>query len=77
VFLDPPYGQAAKLAGELSVTLPGVLAPGARVIAESDRRSPLELALALADERRYGDTLIRIYNPPSTAPVPIDDGSPA
>jgi 16S rRNA (guanine966-N2)-methyltransferase len=41
VFLDPPYGQAAKLAGELSVTLPGVLAPGARVIAESDRRSPL------------------------------------
>ena len=33
----------------------------ARVVAESDRRSPLELELALLDERRYGDTLIQIH----------------
>ena len=39
-----------------------VLAPGARVVAESDRRAPLELGLPTTpDERRYGDTLIRIY----------------
>jgi 16S rRNA (guanine966-N2)-methyltransferase len=61
VFLDPPYRQAGELAAELSTTLPPVLAPGARVVAESDRRAPLALELELLDERRYGDTLIRIY----------------
>jgi hypothetical protein len=30
-------------------------------VGESDRREPLELPLPLTDERRYGDTLIRIY----------------
>ena len=61
VFLDPPYRQASELAAELSAALAPVLATSARVIAESDRRAPLDLNLALADERRYGDTLIRIY----------------
>jgi|SRR5579862_4489465 len=63
VFLDPPYRLASELAGELSAALPGVLAPEARVIAESDRRAPLSLELPLLNERRYGDTLIRIYGP--------------
>ena len=61
IFLDPPYRQASELAAELSAALAPLLAPGARVIAESDRRAPLDLELALLDERRYGDTLIRIY----------------
>ena len=61
VFLDPPYRRAAGLGQELSDALPAVLAPGARVVSESDRREPLELAFPLADERRYGDTLIRIH----------------
>ena len=61
VFLDPPYRQASELAVELSAALAPVLATSARVVAESDRRAPLDLNLALADERRYGDTLIRIY----------------
>jgi 16S rRNA (guanine966-N2)-methyltransferase len=61
VFLDPPYRHAAGLGPELSRSLPDVLAPGARVVSESDRRSPLELALGLGVERRYGDTLIRIH----------------
>jgi hypothetical protein len=30
-------------------------------VAESDRRSPLGLELALTDDRRYGDTLIQIH----------------
>jgi hypothetical protein len=51
------------LAEALSQALPPVLAPGARVVVESDRRDPLELALPLLDERRYGDTLIRIHGP--------------
>jgi 16S rRNA (guanine966-N2)-methyltransferase len=61
VFLDPPYRHASALGPELSTALGPVLAPGARVVAESDRRVPLELDLTLLDERRYGDTLIRIH----------------
>jgi 16S rRNA (guanine(966)-N(2))-methyltransferase RsmD len=63
VFLDPPYRLAGRLGGELSAMLPAVLAPGGLVIAESDRREPLDLELPLLDERRYGDTLIRIHGP--------------
>ena len=63
VFLDPPYRLAASLGDALSEALPAVLAPGATVVAESDRRTPLGLALPILDERRYGDTLIRIHGP--------------
>jgi 16S rRNA (guanine(966)-N(2))-methyltransferase RsmD len=61
VFLDPPYRLAAALGPELAETLPAVLAPGATTVSESDRRAPLEIGLPLHDERRYGDTLIRIH----------------
>lgn len=61
VFLDPPYRHASTLGQELSTALGPVLAPGARVVTESDRRAPLGLDLRLLDERRYGDTLIRIH----------------
>ena len=61
VLLDPPYGDAARLGRELTEALPPVLKPSARVVSESDRRQPLELGLPLNDERRYGDTLIRIH----------------
>ncbi len=61
VFIDPPYAVAATLAGPLSGALAGALRPGARVVSESDRRAPLELALPLRRERRYGDTMIRIH----------------
>ena len=63
VFLDPPYRLAGRLGGELTAALPAVLAPGAVVVAESDRRDPLELGLPILDERRYGDTLITIHGP--------------
>jgi 16S rRNA (guanine966-N2)-methyltransferase len=62
VFLDPPYRDASVLGSELPSALRPVLASGARVVAESDSRAPLELeALTALDERRYGDTVIRIY----------------
>jgi 16S rRNA (guanine966-N2)-methyltransferase len=62
VFLDPPYRDAPRLGPELSSPLLGVLARGARVVTESAGRAPLVLEqLGTADERRYGDTLIRIY----------------
>jgi 16S rRNA (guanine966-N2)-methyltransferase len=61
VFIDPPYRRASTLGRELEATLVPVLAPRARVVAESDRRDPLELGLELLDARRYGDTLIHIH----------------
>jgi 16S rRNA (guanine966-N2)-methyltransferase len=63
VLVDPPYRRAGGLAGDLSLLLPPVLAPRARVACESDRRAPLELALPVTHERRYSDTLIRIHEP--------------
>jgi 16S rRNA (guanine966-N2)-methyltransferase len=65
VFLDPPYSQAAALGPELARAMTPVLAPGARVVVESDPRTPLELGLlAPSDERRYGDTRIEIFHLP-------------
>jgi 16S rRNA (guanine966-N2)-methyltransferase len=63
-FLDPPYGLVGELGPRVSASLPPVLAPGARVVAESDRRHPLQLDLPLDLERRYGDTLIRLHSTP-------------
>ena len=61
VFVDPPYRLASSLAPELSTALPPILTDQARVVVESDRRSPLALDLPLLRERQYGDTLIRVH----------------
>jgi len=61
VFLDPPYRRAGALGAPLSAALVPVLAEGALVVAEADRRAPLELTIPPSDERRYGDTLIRFH----------------
>ena len=61
VLLDPPYRSDPALGRELSEALPALVAPGGRIVAESDRREPLELSLPVVHERRYGDTLIRIH----------------
>jgi len=61
VFLDPPYRHASALGRALTSALKPILAADARVVAESDRRSPLGLEFTLLDERRYGDTLIQIH----------------
>jgi 16S rRNA (guanine966-N2)-methyltransferase len=62
VLCDPPYRLAPDLGASLGEALPPLLAPQARVVTESDRRAPLDLhLLPLTDERRYGDTVIRIH----------------
>jgi 16S rRNA (guanine966-N2)-methyltransferase len=61
IFCDPPYRLADRLEGELESLVPGRLAEGGRLISESEARRPLELGLPLVTERRYGETLIRIY----------------
>jgi 16S rRNA (guanine966-N2)-methyltransferase len=63
VFLDPPYRHVNALEPKLSTALAPVLGSDARVVTESDRRDPLRLDLEILDERRYGDTLIRIHGP--------------
>ena len=49
------------MAGPLSERLPAVLTQEARIVTESDKRAPLELALPLELERLYGDTRIAIH----------------
>jgi 16S rRNA (guanine966-N2)-methyltransferase len=61
VFVDPPYRHVGELGSRLSALLPALLSPKARVVVESDRRAPAELALETITQRRYGDTTITIY----------------
>jgi len=63
VFVDPPYRHAGVLGRELGEALPPLLAPLARVVTESDRRTELSLRSPLLEveaQRRYGDTVITI-----------------
>ena len=65
VLLDPPYRQAAVLGQQLDADLAALLAPGGRVVTETDRRTPMELAsLPVADQRRYGDTVLTFHHGP-------------
>ena len=72
-FVDPPYatGLASWTLGALAAN--GLLSSRAVLVAESDRRhAPGPIAgLALALERRYGDTLISLYG---LANFTVDDG---
>jgi 16S rRNA (guanine966-N2)-methyltransferase len=61
VFCDPPYDGASRVAGALAEHLPARTAEGARIVTESDKRTPLELPLPLLTERTYGDTRIAIH----------------
>lgn len=64
VFADPPY--AARVASEVLEWLSGagVLAQGARVCVEHDKREELAeqvAGLARVDQRRFGDTRVSVY----------------
>jgi 16S rRNA (guanine966-N2)-methyltransferase len=62
VFCDPPYDSVPRIAGPLAERLPPLLAGGARIVTESDKRMPLELPFPLLAERTYGDTRIAIHS---------------
>lgn len=70
IFIDPPYERARAWGPELALVLPALCRPGARVVVESDRRSPLELPdtgageLEIERHKRYGDTSITIHRHP-------------
>jgi 16S rRNA (guanine966-N2)-methyltransferase len=66
LFIDPPYGTTRRAGSprwerELADLLMPLLAPGARIVVESDRRAPLTLPIAVERQRRYGDTSITIH----------------
>lgn len=61
VFIDPPYSSAPGLGERLSQLVPAILSADARIVTESDKRTPLALDLPLDFERDYGDTRIRIH----------------
>lgn len=61
VLCDPPYRLADRLAAELVLLIPAAVAKGGRVVVETAPERALELELPLLDERRYGDTLLRLY----------------
>jgi len=63
VLCDPPYRLADRLGADLGPLIGHCLAPGGRAVIESAADAPLELGLPLLDERRYGDTLLRIHSP--------------
>jgi 16S rRNA (guanine966-N2)-methyltransferase len=63
-FLDPPYSSAPGSASSLAELLPPVLISHARIVTESDKRTPLELPLTLETERLYGDTRIAVHRGP-------------
>lgn len=60
VFSDPPYALHVSQAVLDGVTSNDLLAPGARVVLEMDRRDPSPAGVRISDERRYGDTKIVI-----------------
>jgi 16S rRNA (guanine966-N2)-methyltransferase len=62
VFCDPPYDVASAVADALAGALPAMLGDNARIVTESDKRTPLVLPLPLIVERSYGDTRIAIHS---------------
>jgi 16S rRNA (guanine966-N2)-methyltransferase len=62
VFVDPPYGRTRELGEELAELLPALLAPGARVVVEADKRTSVELGLPVVRQKRYGDTTITVHS---------------
>jgi len=62
LFCDPPYDAAGRLAGPLAERLAPILSENARIVTESDKRSPLLLPLPLLRERTYGDTRIAVHD---------------
>lgn len=60
VFLDPPYGKALGEAALDAALAGGWLADGTVVVWEEGGAVQVPDALSLHDERRYGDTTIRI-----------------
>jgi 16S rRNA (guanine(966)-N(2))-methyltransferase RsmD len=62
VFVDAPYRLADRVAQELNIHLPGLLAGGGRAIVESGSGRPLRIdSLQRLRQRRYGAADVSFY----------------
>jgi len=61
VFLDPPYGKQMGEAALGAALAGGWIAEGALIVWEESAGVSAPEGLTLLDERRYGDTVIRIF----------------
>ncbi len=62
VFVDAPYRLADRVAQDLNIHLPRLLADGGRAVVESGARRPLRIdALEPLRQRRYGAADVSIY----------------
>ena len=61
IFLDPPYGKGLGEQALTAVLKGGWVAPGALIVWEESAAVQPPEALELIDERRFGDSFIRIF----------------
>jgi 16S rRNA (guanine(966)-N(2))-methyltransferase RsmD len=61
IFADPPYALQAGTSVLEGVVAGGLLSPGGRVVIEHAGDEAIVPALALLDQRRFGDTVTSIY----------------
>lgn len=71
VFLDPPYARGLGERALSSALAGGWVAPGGLVVWEEGVDQSPPSGLTLRDRRRYGDTVIAIYE--SSVPLPAFD----
>lgn len=61
IFLDPPYGKALGEVALASALDGGWIARGALIVWEESARVTPPAGLRAVDERRYGETFLRIF----------------
>jgi len=61
IFLDPPYGRALGEAALEAALAGGWIAPGALIVWEESAPVTPPAGLRALDERRYGETFLRIF----------------
>ena len=64
VFLDPPYGKGFGEAALAAARRGGWLASGAMVVWEEGSAPLVPEGFALADQRKYGDTIVTLLRAP-------------
>ena len=70
VLADPPYGGDGARAVLAPLGVPGMLRPGVRLVVERHLKDELPAAtgtLVLARERRYGETVVNLYDVGTTS----------
>lgn len=65
VFLDPPYAKGLGEVALVEARSNGWLAPGALVVWEESTAPKVPLGFDMADQRRYGDTIVAILKAPA------------